>query len=81
LVEDTRQALVVTMRGRRYVAYVTLAADEHTRVARLARRRGLTVAGLIRRAINYLLLDEGDDTEPLVERKPHSGRRKRQHAA
>jgi hypothetical protein len=67
--------------NRRYQAFATLTVDEHARVTQLAQRRGLTVAGLVRRAINYLLLDEADDTEPLEERKPHGGRRKRPHAA
>lgn len=68
-------------RNPRYTAHATLTPDELARVKQLAQRRGLTVAGLVRRAINYLLLDEDDDTEPLAEVCGPRGRRRPQRAA
>lgn len=69
------------MTGRRFVATTRLTADEYARVRSLAQRRGLSVSALLRRGLNAVILDEGEPMPVLRELVPHSGGRKRSHAA
>lgn len=69
------------MHERRYHVLAMVSEDEHVRVHRLAKSRGLTVSALVRRAINTLLLDEGEEVPLLDERHEPGRRRIADHAA
>ena len=51
-----------------------LTADEHTLLQQVARRERITVSTLVRRAINALNLEVGDEAVHLVYR-PHARKR------
>jgi hypothetical protein len=54
---------------RRSYAYAACTAAEYAIVLARARREGLSVSDYVRRCINAVLLEEGDDVPLLAERR------------
>lgn len=55
--------------GGRHFAYAPLSVEEYALVRRKATEAGLTVADYVRRCINSMLLEEGDEGLLLRERR------------
>jgi hypothetical protein len=66
---------------RQYHVYAWVTKDEHARVTALAARDGMSMADYVRRAINAMLLEQGDDAAFLRESGTRRGRPKTSHAA
>ena len=61
----------ITARSRgRAVLWVECSVDEGAAVRQRARAAGLTISNYLRRCINAVLLEEGDDSPLLEERSP-----------
>jgi hypothetical protein len=55
------------MRAHGPVLFARCSVDEHLLVKRLAQRDGLSMSNFIRHCINSVILEEGDDSIPLLE--------------
>lgn len=53
----------------RHLVYADLSAEEYRAVKRIADRDGLSIADFTRRSINSALLEEGDQTLLIRERR------------
>lgn len=53
----------------RHYAYARVTDDEYVVIQVQAKKAGLSVSDYVRRAVNNLLLEEGDDVPLLAERR------------